>query len=330
MNEKQKGVRLSIIVPTYNCREYIDECILSVTEQMPDGSELIIVDDGSDDGTVGILEGLRDDPRIKVLLRGHEGASGARNAGIEVSSGDYITFLDCDDRLKKGFLAQTESLLAKGADMIVFGFERFYMDKRTRIHSLRDHFYPDAAAFADEYIRTRAMLIYSACNKFYKRKIIDSCHIRFETGLVFGEDRLFNYAFLQSAGAILTSGLLMFDYMQRSMDSMSSGHYPDFFRLLCRLHEEKMKCFLTLSKGTDREEREGFADYDMKSTVQAVLERFADHPEEIDENLPPVAAMIYGEGYGTKEAQSLIKGDIPKQSDWRVRPCDDPLVRALI
>ena len=78
-------MRLSIIVPAYNCRAYIDECLTSITDQMWDDSELIVVDDGSDDGTDRILEKYRDVPCVKVMFRSHEGASGARNAGIDAA-----------------------------------------------------------------------------------------------------------------------------------------------------------------------------------------------------------------------------------------------------
>ena len=82
-------------------------------DQMRDDSELIVIDDGSDDGTDRILEGYSEDPRVKVILRSHEGASGARNAGIEAASGDYITFVDCDDRLKSGFLNRAGDLFCR-------------------------------------------------------------------------------------------------------------------------------------------------------------------------------------------------------------------------
>jgi len=321
---------LSMIVPTYNCRAYIDECLLSIIDQMWDDSELIIVDDGSDDGTDRVLPGYRDYPNVKVILRSHKGAAAARNAGIEAASGEYIAFMDCDDCLKTGFLEKAGELLINSDDLIIFGFERRYLDGGSQILAVKDHFYSDVSAFADEYIRSRAMLIYSACNKFYSKRIIDSYNVRFEPGIMFGEDRLFNYSFLLRAKSVRTSAILMFDYMQRSKVSMSSKHYPDFFGLLCRLHEEKMRCFLSLSKGTDRKERESFVNYDMKHTVLAVVERFTDHPEETAENLPSVLKMIYGEGYGRDQEIKLLKEDIPEQSQWSLRPCDNAAISVLL
>ena len=327
---KTSKARLSIIVPTYNCKAFIDECLTSIMNQMWDDSELIIVDDGSDDGTDRLLEAYDDDPRVRVILRAHEGASGARNAGIDEASGEYITFVDCDDSLKEGFLEHAGNLFSAAPDMIEFGFERCYLDGRSEVSAVKDHFYPDVSAFADEYIRSRAMLIYSACNKFYNKRIIDEYHIRFAADVMFGEDRLFNYSFLLRTRTVLTSGLIMFNYIQRSMSSMSSRHYPCFFSMLYRLHIEKMKCFLFLSKGTGREERESFVNYDMKRTVMAAVERFPEHPEEIDENLPSIAEMIYGDKYDEAERNMLMKGDIPEQEKWHCMPCDNASIVDLI
>lgn len=325
-----QNMKLSIIVPTYNCRDYLDECLESILDQLWDDSELIVVDDGSDDGTDRMLEGYKDNPHIKILLCTHKGASGARNAGIEAAVGEYIAFADCDDCLKKGFLFSVRDLLFLNHDMIIFGFERCYPDGRSEISAVHDRFFPDPSSFADEYIRTRVMLIYSACNKFYNKKIIDDFHIRFDTDMSFGEDRLFNYSFLIRAKTILTSEHLMFCYIQRSLNSMSSRHYPGFFSVLYRLHEEKMKCFLTLSKGTDREERKSFVNYDMERAVIACIERFRDYPEEKEENLHIIAKMIYGEEYSKEEEDRLMKGDMPVHTLWNCRPCDNAAVAGLI
>lgn len=330
MNETNKNIRLSVIIPTYNCRAYIEETLRSILEEMDGDCELIVVDDGSDDGTIETLKSYRGEPRVKIMLRSHEGASGARNAGIEVASGEYLTFWDCDDTIKTGFFQNAKDLMGQPADMIIFGFERRFLDGRSEISAVKDHFYPDVSSFADEYIRSRAMLIYSVCNKLYRKAIIDSHHIRCQKGMMFGEDRLFNYSFLQRAGTIRTSELILYNYVQRSLHSMSAKHYPGFFRLLCSLHEEKMKCFLTLSKGTDREEREDFINYDMKRAVIAAIERFDDHPEEIAENLPAVAKMIYGDNFGKDEEHRLKEGNMPEEKKWYNRPCDNAAIKNLI
>ncbi len=323
-------MKLSIIVPTYNCRDYIEECIDSILDQLNDDDELIVVDDGSNDGTDRIIEEYEKDPRVKIIFRRHEGASGARNAGLDAADGEYIAFVDCDDYLRKGFLSEGRELLLRNPDMVIFGFERIFLDGRRQILSVRNRMFTDVSSFADEYIRTREMLIYSACNKFYRKKIIDRFNIRFDTDVEFGEDRLFNYSFIKKAGLIFTSETIMFNYMQRSLDSMSSKHYSGFFGTLLRLHEEKMKCFLILSKGTSREERERFVNLDFRRTVVATVERFTEHPEEKEENLQAVAQIIYGRKCSREEEDRIVKVDIPSQELWYYNPCDNAVLSGLI
>ncbi|WP_044913409.1 glycosyltransferase family 2 protein [Butyrivibrio sp. WCE2006] len=314
-------MKLSIIVPAYNCSDYLEECLDSILGQLMEDGELIIVDDGSDDDTVQMIMRYKNDSRVKILLRSHEGVSGARNAGIDVAEGDYIGFVDCDDYLEKDFLKKAKELMNEEPDLIIFGFERCFLNGDSRLSTVEDHFYPDISSFADEYIRKRIMLIYSACNKFYNKKIIDKYHIRFETGLKFGEDRIFNYAYLMRAQTIVTSKLIMFKYMQRASESMSTWYVPDYFKLAYHLHEEKMKCFLTLSKGTNRTEREDFVNYNLRNVIIYVINRFEDNPEEMKENLPLILEMVYG--------KSILQ-EVPPESSWVHKPCDNEIVSKLL
>lgn len=97
-------IPLSIIVPAYNCTAWIGECLDSVLRQLPENCELIVVDDGSNDGTQNLLatfEGRH--PNLKIIYNQHRGPSGARNTGIEAAGGEYLSFLDCDDCLREDF-----------------------------------------------------------------------------------------------------------------------------------------------------------------------------------------------------------------------------------
>ena len=117
---------LSLIIPTYNCMEFLDETLGSVLSQLPDDYELVLVDDGSTDGTSDALpmyqKGHKDN--VKVLLCEHGGVSAARNFGIEHASGRFVTFMDCDDCLMPGFFEKSRVLLRTQADLYIFSFER--------------------------------------------------------------------------------------------------------------------------------------------------------------------------------------------------------------
>ena len=95
--------KVSIIVPVYNVKKYITQCIDSVLNQEYINIELILIDDGSNDGSEIICEEYaQKDDRIKVIHKKNEGQSIARNLGIDIASGKYIFFLDSDDYTNNG------------------------------------------------------------------------------------------------------------------------------------------------------------------------------------------------------------------------------------
>ena len=289
------ALRLSVVIPTYNCLSYLDECLRSVLRQLPDDCELIAVDDGSDDGTAQALAGYVDaHPRFRFVLCEHSGASGARNTGLDLARGAYVTFIDCDDCLREGFLACSLPMLSRGADLYIFGIERIPLSGIREYWTVQDRVYPDASAFADEYVRIRQLMIYSNCNKFYRRCIIEKLRLRFAEGIAFGEDRLFNYRYLTACGCVVTSSQIMLQYIQRSDQSMSSRHIPAYFSLARGLHEAKMDCILRLSGGTTETEKLEFIAYDVSREIEKTLDRFALHPEEKEENLPAIDRIIFG------------------------------------
>ena len=284
---------LSIIIPTYNCEAYLSECLDSVLSQLPKDCELIVVDDGSEDGTKKLLasrEGIQ--PNLHILYNRHCGASGARNAGLNAAKGEYVAFVDCDDCLKEGFLEQSLTLTAGRADLYIFGIERILLDGTKLPQLVEDNEYPDVSAFADDYIRKRRLLIYSNCNKFYRRSVIEKQNLRFDEQTAFGEDRLFNFHFLDGCGAVVTSSLIMLNYLQRSLNSMSSRYIPGYFDLVMGLHQAKMDCFFRLSAGTTAEERRAFENYDISREIEKTIARFSEHPEEGAENLAAIRRFL--------------------------------------
>ena len=287
---------LSIIIPAYNCEKFIAQCLDSVLAQLPEDCELIVVDDGSTDDTSRILkdyEGLREN--IRIVCNEHSGASGARNKGLELARGEYVTFLDCDDCMTDGFLAKSRELFEKQAGLYIFGIERAYLSGDSDFWTVENRIYDNASEFADEYIRKRHLLVYSNCNKFYQRRIIEASKLRFDETVDFGEDRLFNYRYLTllDEKTIITSEMIMLKYIQRDGDSMSTRHIPGYFQMVYRLHKIKMQCFFDLSKDVTEDERLDFEAYDISREIEKTIDRFEAHPEERAENLPDINQLIF-------------------------------------
>lgn len=122
-------VRFSIIIPVYNVDAYLDECICSVVSQSYTDFEVLLVDDGSTDGSGEICEQwAKKDARIKVLHQTNSGASSARNTGILAATGTYIVFLDSDDYwLSKEVLQQINARLEMTQpDVLVFNLKKVF------------------------------------------------------------------------------------------------------------------------------------------------------------------------------------------------------------
>ena len=111
--------KVSVIIPTYNCAQYICEAINSVLNQTYKDFEIIVVDDGSNDGTYEKIEGWVESNRIRYLYQSNQGCSAARNYGISNSSGKYIAFLDADDKWLSGMLSRCLAVIEKdGCDLV--------------------------------------------------------------------------------------------------------------------------------------------------------------------------------------------------------------------
>lgn len=109
----------SIIIPTYQRREAVMAAVLSALEQSIAVIEVIVVIDGSTDGTEIALGAIKD-PRLTIIVQQNRGASAARNAGVDHARGHYVAFLDCDDRFLPHHLADLLPLLEEGEDIVAY------------------------------------------------------------------------------------------------------------------------------------------------------------------------------------------------------------------
>ena len=129
-------VRISVIVPVYNCEDYLEESLGSLLNQTFKDIEIICIDDGSNDNSLDILKNIASsDSRIKVFTQENQGAGAARNYGMKKASGDYIYFFDADDFLEKDALEKAYSNAIKNdSDIVFFKFDQ-YKDNRFFAHS---------------------------------------------------------------------------------------------------------------------------------------------------------------------------------------------------
>ena len=120
---------VSIIIPVYNVKPYLREALDSVIDQTYKNTEILIVDDGSTDGSESICDEYNSDTRVTVIHQENRGLSGARNTGLDIVEGDYLCFLDPDDAYNPHFIEKLlDRVISNQADMAVC---KFTMQKTT-------------------------------------------------------------------------------------------------------------------------------------------------------------------------------------------------------
>ena len=118
--------KLSVIIPIYNVEKYLDRCIKSICNQTYENLEIILVDDGSTDGSPEMCDQyVEKDKRIKVIHKQNGGLSDARNVGLEYATGQYIFFCDSDDYVERDLISECmESISKDSIDILIFAISK--------------------------------------------------------------------------------------------------------------------------------------------------------------------------------------------------------------
>ncbi len=186
---------ISVIVPVYNAGKYFNNCIESIVNQTYKNLEIIIVDDGSTDGTPQACDDwAAKDDRIKVIHKENGGAASARNTGLDNATGDYIGFVDADDYLDADmYEIMLSEIIEYGADAARCGIERVSDDGITEDWGTGDYDIRvvDNRQLLADIGEAEGILPVSPCNKLFKKECIGG--IRFDTSFRFAEDTLFNF-----------------------------------------------------------------------------------------------------------------------------------------
>ena len=237
---KNRGVELetliSIIIPVYNTGEYLKKCVVSVCNQTYGRLEIILVDDGSTDGSGEICDQLKTtDKRIVVIHRENGGLSAARNTGINASNGDYIVFVDSDDWIEeKTIEVGYRELCRTKASMVIWGYYADFVDNEERIISTSRHVTDGICRVGDckALVTNEALgLIGYAWNKLYKKDIIIENRIFFVEGLSLVEDILFNAEICRYSESICFTNYIGTHYIQRPRKTLGNKFYENYFEL---------------------------------------------------------------------------------------------------
>ena len=180
---KDREILVSVIIPIYNTAPYINNCLDSILGNTYKELQIICVNDGSNDGSLEILQEYgKNDSRILIINKPNGGVCSARNAGLKEAKGDYISFVDSDDVILESYYETLMKIMIENnADIID-------CQKSASLHDDDDI---GDISILNNYgiVKNKAMRTYVA-GKIYKKTTIRNCH--FKESLVLGEDRVFN------------------------------------------------------------------------------------------------------------------------------------------
>lgn len=221
--------KISIIVPIYNVANNLHRCIDNILSQTYMELEVVLVDDGSTDSSGSICnEYAKNDYRIKVIHKCNGGSASARNAGLSVATGDYITFVDGDDWIENEGLEKM-MLYAETTDadivMADFTIEQSDGSCSVRKEGFRN---PDATELMKAMMTGK--LHGSNCNKIYRRSLIVANDIHFIDGADYTEDLAFNIKLLTLTNKIVYLPIAYYHYCISDNSMSHTQASPDVMR----------------------------------------------------------------------------------------------------
>ena len=219
--------RVSVIVPVYNAEGVVSRGVDSILAQGYPDFELILVDDGSTDNSGAICDNYaQQDGRVKAFHQENAGVSAARNAGLKVAQGEWVTFVDSDDIVLDGFL---ESLVMavnrdERIDLAYCGYA--IVEGSTSIKTYRSATYIGKDQLHDVLSSTNLLYRCSPWAKLFRRSIITDNGLQFDENLTISEDRLFLYQYLIHVRGVATTSSVGYLYGSFSPTSLKHKRVP--------------------------------------------------------------------------------------------------------
>ena len=240
--------KVSVIVPVYNGEKRLKRCVESILNQDYPALELILVDDGSRDGSWEQLSAYAEkNDRVKAIHKENGGVSSARNRGLAEASGTYVQFVDVDDWLP---LDSTKLLVREmeqsGAELVVGDFYRVVNGNLSEKGAIEKGGVLTRQEYADRMLQGPADLYYGVLwNKLYRRDLLARYAVRMDESISYSEDMIFNLEYLRHVEtvAVLKAPVYYYQYTKGSLVDQSRnlssnvkmktsviGHYDRFFK----------------------------------------------------------------------------------------------------
>lgn len=220
-------MKISVVTSAYNAEKYIEQCANSVLAQTYKNIEWLVVDDGSTDSTLSILEGIaKKDSRVKIINQNNQGPSAGRNNGIKEISGEWFLFVDADDLLHPQLVETcVDTVNQTGVELLSFDYTEFSREQSVLIKEISHSevkVYENPLAELKKSYPINA----TACNKFYKTQKFKN--IEYPVGINIAEDMAYSWEVRAIATKIAKIDNLFYFY-RKGHESLSEDGVTDSF-----------------------------------------------------------------------------------------------------
>lgn len=235
--------KISIIVPIYNVEKYLARCIESLINQTYTNIEIILVDDGSYDNSPFICDKYAYvDSRITVLHKENGGLSDARNSGLEVARGEYLTFIDSDDYVKEDYILNMQGIAKRyNADLVQCAFELGTNDtfkQQNREFQIIEYTKDDK--FKNSYVKITAWA------KLYKRKLFDKT--RFPKGHYYEDDAIAHILLYNANKLVIYTEPMYYYYQSPESIMRKQGGFNFYIDDFLYVYHQKFDFFKSLNE----------------------------------------------------------------------------------
>lgn len=222
---------ISVIIPIYNAEAFLKKCLDSVINQTYKDLQIILVDDGSTDKSGSICDAYSEkDGRIQVYHQKNKGSSGARNSGLLLAKGNYITFIDSDDYIEPDTYSVVDQAIKDNfsPDLILYRTKSVDTKGKT-VHIQGDtptgSIIREDRKFAEK--RIIGEMVNGVCDKVFKVEIIQG--LSFETGKTYGEDYRFNLEMLTNVNSVVYIDQIKYNYVMNPESITHKSFNPNSF-----------------------------------------------------------------------------------------------------
>lgn len=235
MNDNN-DILVSIVVPVYDAKDYLEDCLDSIINQSYKNIEIILIDDGSSDGSSNILDMYATkDTKIKVIHNTNHGVSYTRNYGIKIATGSKILFIDSDDTVDLDYVKKLIEPLQNGdCNLVICGIN----DVNVKKNKIRARKFPEklAGSMQKDFVALFMMpIITGPVTKLYDVNVLRKNEIYFSEDISFNEDVMFNLQYLRYVENYKIVKEALYNYLRRPSQSLSKNRSEKNFQSVLKV-----------------------------------------------------------------------------------------------